>query len=303
MRCGVVVAGGSRDGVLASAQRAEELGFDSLWVGDHVSFHIPILESLTLLSFIAAATERIRLGTAVFLVPLRQPVTIAKVTSTLDLLSGGRLTLGVGVGGEFPPEFEASGVPVSERGARTDEAIGILRRLWSEDRVEHRGVHFDFGPISIDPKPIQNGGPPVLVGGRRSPALRRAGQLGDGYISHMASPDRYQTNLKAIQSHARAAGRPEQEFGTAAFLFMLLDDCYESALERAAASLGHMYRTPFRDAAQKYCLLGKPENCLEQLQRFAGAGCRHFILAPLADSAATIETAAREILPGIRDFC
>jgi alkanesulfonate monooxygenase SsuD/methylene tetrahydromethanopterin reductase-like flavin-dependent oxidoreductase (luciferase family) len=147
VKCGVVVAGGSRDSTLDSAQRAERLGYDSIWVGDHLSFHIPILESLTLLSFLAAATERVTLGTAVYLAPLRPPVAIAKITSTLDVLSAGRLTLGIGVGGEFPPEFEGVGVPVAERGSRTDETIEILRRLWSEDAVVHEGRHFRFGPL------------------------------------------------------------------------------------------------------------------------------------------------------------
>jgi len=126
----------------------EAAHFDSIWVGDHVSFYIPILESLTLLSFLAAATERVRLCTGVYLAPLRHPTTSAKVTSTLDLLSGGRLTLGLGVGGEFPPEFEACGVPVAERGSRTDESIEVMRRLWSEDAVEHAGRHFQFGPAT-----------------------------------------------------------------------------------------------------------------------------------------------------------
>jgi probable F420-dependent oxidoreductase len=298
IRCGVVASGGSRETVLRAARSAEALGYDSIWAGDHISFHIPILESLTLLSFMAAATERITLGTAVYLMPLRPPALIAKVTSTLDLLSGGRLTLGIGVGGEFPPEFEASGVPVAERGARTNEAIEVVRRLWTEDRVEHRGQHFNFGPVSIDPKPSVS--PPIWVGGRRPPAFRRAGRLGDGYISHMTAPDTYRANLETIQSHAREAGRGAEPFTAAAFLFTVLDDRYETALERAITVLEGMYRVPFREAAPKYCLLGRPEDCLEQMHRFVASGVRHFIIAPLSNPAETIETIAREILPAIR---
>ncbi len=301
VRCGVVAAGGSRETTLRAARSAEELGYDSIWAGDHISFHIPILESLTLLSFLAAATERIKLGTAVYLMPLRPPALIAKITSTLDLLSGGRLTLGIGVGGEFPPEFEASGVPVAERGSRTDEAIEVVRRLWTEDRVEHRGHHFEFGPISIDPKPSVS--PPIWVGGRRPPALRRAGRLGDGYISHMTAPDTYRANLETIQTHARQANRDAQPFSTAAFLFTVLDDRYEAALERAITMLEGMYRVPFREAAPKYCLLGRPEDCLEQMHRFVASGVRHFVIAPLSKPAETIETIAREILPAIRALC
>ena len=123
IRCGMVMAGQQRESVLDMSRRIEGAGFDSVWVGDHISFYIPILESLTLLSFVAAATERVRLCTGIYLAPLRHPTTSAKVTSTLDVLSGGRLTLGLGVGGEFPPEFEACGVPVGERGSRTDDSV------------------------------------------------------------------------------------------------------------------------------------------------------------------------------------
>ena len=123
LSCGMVMAGQNSDAIKALASKIEAAGFDSIWVGDHISFYIPIMESLTLLSFVAAITERVRLCTGVYLVPLRHPTTSAKVISTLDVLSNGRVTLGIGVGGEFPPEFEASGVPVAERGRRTDEGI------------------------------------------------------------------------------------------------------------------------------------------------------------------------------------
>jgi alkanesulfonate monooxygenase SsuD/methylene tetrahydromethanopterin reductase-like flavin-dependent oxidoreductase (luciferase family) len=105
IECGVVMTAQERGGVLDLARSVEAAGFDSIWVGDHVSFYVPILESLTLLSFVAGVTERVRLGTGVYLLPLRHPTTTAKVSATLDVLSAGRLTLGVGVGGEFPPEF------------------------------------------------------------------------------------------------------------------------------------------------------------------------------------------------------
>jgi probable F420-dependent oxidoreductase len=295
----MVMAGQDPAGVTDLAARIEGAGFDSIWAGDHISFHIPILESLTLLSFLAAATERVRLCTGVYLVPLRHPTTSAKVVATLDVLSGGRVTLGVGVGGEFPPEFEASGVPVGERGARTDEGIEIMRRLWSEDGVIHNGRHHAFGPVSIDPKPVQPGGPPIIVGGRKAPSMRRAGRLGDGYISHMCSADQYAENLQTIAGHAVEAGRTETPFETVAFLFTVLDDDYEKALERAATLLERIYRVPFREAAKKYCLLGRPEDCLEQMQNFARAGTRHFVFSMLSDPAEFIEGYDRVIRPGL----
>ncbi len=299
VRCGLVLPGTSRDEVLAMAPRIEAAGFDSLWVGDHVSFHGPVTESLTLLSFAAAITERIQLGTSVYLLPLRHPVIAAKVAASLDMLSGGRLKLGVGVGGEFPPEFDAVGVPRNERGSRADESIGILRRLWSENDVAHRGRHFAFGPVSIDPKPARPGGPPILVGGRKAPSMRRAGRLGDGYISHMCAPEHYRRNLEVIESEAREAGRTSVPFETTCFLFTLPDDHCESAHRRAAEHLGRIYRTDFRAAARRYCLLGRPEDCLEQVERFAASGVRRFILAPLGPADELLDFAARELLPAL----
>lgn len=283
VECGAVITAQHRDGVVRLARAAEAAGFDSLWAGDHVSFYVPILESMTLLSFVAGATERVKVGTSVYLLPLRHPTIAAKVASTLDVLTGGRFVFGVGVGGEFPPEFVASGVPVNERGSRTDEAIGIVRRLWSEDGVTHAGKHFEFGPVSLDPKPVRPSGPPIIVGGRKPPALRRAGRLGDGYISHMCAAETYAQNLDVIRRHAAEAGRKDVPFTTAAFLFTILDDDYDAALDRAANLLQMIYNRPFRDAAKKYCLLGRQADCLEQIQAFADAGCRHFVLSPLME--------------------
>jgi probable F420-dependent oxidoreductase len=296
--CGLVLSAQEADTARSQAQRAEELGFDSLWVGDHVSFHVPIAESLTLLAFAAGATRRIELGTAVYLIALRHPTLTAKTTSTLDRLAGGRLVLGVGLGGEFPPEFEAVGVPVAERASRAEEAIPLVRRLWTEERVAHEGRHFRFGPVTLAPRPLRP--PPIWIGGRAPAAMRRAGRLGDGYISHMCAPDRYRENLALIARTAEAEGRAPFSFGAAAFLFTFLEDRLEEAHARAAALLGAIYARDFSEAARKYCLLGRPADCLEQMRAFARAGCRHFILAPLSDPEAFAERVAAEILPEVR---
>jgi probable F420-dependent oxidoreductase len=298
-RCGMVMTAQDRAGVLDLSRRAESAGFDSIWAGDHISFSVPIFESITLLSFVAAATTRVQLGTCVYLLPLRHPTITAKTAATLDVLSGGRLLLGVGVGGEFPPEFEASGVPVNERGSRANEAIGVLRKLWSGDGVSHEGRHFRFGPVTIEPKPLQAGGPPILVGGRKEPAFRRAGRLADGYISHMCSPEMYRDNLDTIRRYATEAGREQVHFQTATFIFTILDDDYDAALDRAAGMLQMIYNRPFRDAAKKYCLLGRTEDCLQQLQAFADSGSRHFVLSPLMDTDQFLDRAG-DLLPAIR---
>ncbi|MCL4686456.1 LLM class flavin-dependent oxidoreductase [Myxococcota bacterium] len=306
LRCGIVLAGQDSDTTKRQSQRAEALGFDSLWVGDHVAFHVPIAESLTTLAFAAGATERIALGTAVYLLALRHPTHVAKITATLDRLSGGRLVLGVGLGGEFPPEWQAVGVPVAERASRVEESIPLVRRLWSEDRVAHAGRHFAFDPVTIAPKPNPQrasgaaGPPPIWIGGRAPAAMRRAGRLADGYISHMCAPETYRSNLDTIAASAREAGRASLAFGSAAFLFTFLEQRVEDAHEKAAKLLGMVYARDFREAARKYCLLGPPDACLEKMRAFARAGCRHFILAPLSDPESFAERVAAEILPSVR---
>ena len=170
------------------------------------------------------------------LLPLRNPTLTAKMTATIDMLSGGRLVLGVGVGGEFPPEFEAVGASIAERGPRANEAIEILRRHWAEGSAEYHGEYYSFGKVNIEPKPMRPGGPPIIVGGRKAVSMKRAGRLGDGYISHMCDVKTYRDNLTSIAAHAKSAGRDGLPFQTTAFLFTLLDDSYEAAHTRATLS-------------------------------------------------------------------
>jgi probable F420-dependent oxidoreductase len=167
------------------AVMAERRGLDSVWVSEHVLFHVPLNEALSVVAAYAAVTERVRLGTAVFLLALRHPTVVAKTATTVDLISRGRLTLGVGVGGEYAKEFEACGIDVHERGRRVDESIVVMRRLWRESKVTHKGRFFAFTDVTMEPRPAQPGGPPVWIGGRSEAAQRRAGLLGDGYLPYL----------------------------------------------------------------------------------------------------------------------
>src|SRR5712691_8835563 len=172
-------------------QRLEAIGYDSVWTGDHVSFHNPIYESLTLLASYVPITHRIKLGVAVYLLALRSPAVAAKMTATLDVLSGGRLIFGVGVGGENPKEFEVAGVPHTERGARVIEGIDVVRALWRDTPASFEGRFIGFNQVSIDPKPVQQPGPPIWIGGRSDAALIRAARQGDGWISYVVHAERY----------------------------------------------------------------------------------------------------------------
>jgi probable F420-dependent oxidoreductase len=289
------------------AMRAEALGFDSVWIGDHVAIHRPTLDSLAALSYLAAVTRRVRLGPCVYLLALRHPTIAAKLVATLDALSGGRVVFGVGVGGEFPKEFEASGVPHGERGARVDEGIAVCRALWGPSPASFEGRFTRFTGVELEPKPVQPGGPPIWIGGRSDAALRRAARVGDGWIAYLVTPERFRASVEKIEGFAREIGRPLDpagRFETALVLFTVVDDDPESARATAARYLEHQYRQPFDDLARKYCLLGPPAACLEQLAGFVAAGVRTFVIyftVPGERVLEQLERFATEILPHMPD--
>ena len=187
------------DEMQALVRLVDDCGYDSLWVGDHIAFAVAIFDPLLQLAQAAVVSRRLKLGTNVYLVPLRHPVPIAKQAATLDHLSEGRLIFGVGIGGEFPKEFEACGVPLGERGARLTAAIPLLRQLWSGEPVSYGGRYFGaFSEVLMQPPARQPGGPPIWVGGRADAALARAGRLADGWISYVVTPETYRAGLEKI---------------------------------------------------------------------------------------------------------
>jgi probable F420-dependent oxidoreductase len=286
----------------ALARSIEGLGYDSLWVPDHLSFHYPIYEAMTHLAFMAASTERVRLGTAVFLLPLRSAGLAAKQVATADALSGGRVILGVGIGGEARVEYDLCGVPRNERGARASEAIRVMKLLWSGEATDFVGRFSRFKGAKIDPPPVQKGGPPVWVGGRSPAALKRAALLGDGYVSYVLTPERIRGALETIRREAESAGRALDDFESAHLFFVNVKPTYEEALEESAGILTSRYRMDFREPSRKYNILGPPAACAEQLARYLGAGVRHFILSPTVPREALeeqFETLAREVIPAI----
>ena len=184
------VAGG--DPKQASAM--EQLPIDSLWTGGHIASNNPSPEAMMNLARLSAVTERVKVGTSILLLPLYEPAIVAKQVADLDRATGGRLILGVGIGGEYPAEFRACHVPITERGRRTDEAIGLLRTLWTAQPITHDGRFYAMEDVRVHPAPAQPGGPPIVVAGRKEPAMRRAALLGDGWMPYLYSPRRYAAN-------------------------------------------------------------------------------------------------------------
>jgi alkanesulfonate monooxygenase SsuD/methylene tetrahydromethanopterin reductase-like flavin-dependent oxidoreductase (luciferase family) len=231
---------------------------------------------------------------------------VAKQVSTLDHLTEGRFIFGVGVGGEFPREYEACGVPIAERGARLSESLTVLRKLWSGEPASHAGRFFQFEGVTMRPPPRQLGGPPIWCGARSEPALRRIGRLADGWMSYVVTPDMFRKGLETIDAAARAAGRSlDRGFGTAHLLFTRVDDTYEKALDAATVTLSTRYAMDFRKAAQRYCALGPATQVVETIRRFHEAGARHVILdfvGPYEERFVEIERFASEALPLLVDL-
>lgn len=284
----------------------DSCGYDSLWCGDHISFPAAILDPLLQLAQAAVISRRLMLGTSVYLLPLRHPVPVAKQVASLDHLSEGRFIFGVGVGGEFPKEYEACGVPINERGARLTEAIGLLRKLWTGEPVTHEGRYYNaFHGVPMQPPARQPGGPPIWCGGRSDGALSRAGRIADGWIAYVITPEMYKAGLDKIAQAAKEAGRAAAKFATGHLLYVRLDDTYEKALDVATVTLSHRYAMDFRRAAERYAALGSPEQVAERIRAFHAVGVRHIALdlaGPYEQRNRQIEWFARDVLPLLADL-
>ena len=293
---------------LSFIEKVERAGFDSFWLDDHIAFRGNFLESLAALAAAAARTERITLGSLVYLLPLRRPAIAAKAAATVDYLSGGgRFIFGVGVGGEEVREFEVCGVARGERGARTDEAIEVLRKLWSGKAVSHEGQFFRFTDARQSPQPLTPGGPPIWVGGRSEAAQRRAALLADGYAPYLFSPARYEKALENVRRLAAEAGRalddPQKPWTPALHLFVNLREKESDALDQGAENLCVRYGMDMRDAAERYLLHGSIARCAERVAAYRKAGVRHFIFkvaAPADEEADHMMRLSQELLPEVK---
>ncbi len=287
----------------AMVEMIDGLGYDSLWVGDHLSFAIPILDPFIQLAQAATYSPRLELGIGVYLLPLRHPGPVAKQAVTLDHLSGGRFILGVGVGGEFKTDFQVAGIDRSERGARLTEGIEVLRKLWSGKAISHEGKYFSFPELTMSPSARQAGGPPIWCGGRSKSALNRAGKIADGWLSYVVTPQMYKESLDRI--HDVASDEASRPFSTGHLLFATVDDTYEGALDKAAETLSVRYAMDFREPAKKYCALGRPQDVAERLQEFHEAGVRHIIMdfvGPYEDRNIQFIRFAEEVLPLMKEL-
>ena len=287
----------------------ERLPIESVWQGGHLLPRTGTGEAITRLALMTAWTERVRVGTAILLLPLYHPVVIAKQVADLDSRSGGRLTLGVGVGGEFPKEFEAVGVPVGERGARTDESIEILRALWSGEPTTVHGKFFDVPDVQLQPVAVpgttsaamQQGGPPIIISGRKAPAMRRAARLGDGWMPYLLSPEAYARTVDTITEEATSIERDLDGFEWALYLYCAIRPHGDRARDDVRNFLGGAYGDKPAEMLDRIAPAGTPDEVAARIQAYVDVGVRHIVISPAVhtDTLEVVTLAAEEVLPQI----
>ncbi len=290
------------DDVALAARQAEDLGYQFVTAGEHVFFHGPTGNGLISLAAAAGATERIKLMSTITLVPLYGTALLAKQVTALDVVSGGRFHLGVGVGGEFAPEFEACGVPVKERGVRTDEALEVLTRLWTEEKVHFDGRFTRLPGVTLAPQPVQKPHPPIWVAGRREAAMKRTARFANGWLPYMYTPEMLAESIKTVARYRADFGRSDP-VTPGVFLFFAVSEERERGLEMATEQLSVQYNQDFSKLVGKYALAGSTEDCIARLREYADAGASTVILASACPSSHLQENhrlMATEVLPAFR---
>jgi probable F420-dependent oxidoreductase len=275
----------------------EALDVDSVWVSDRIVASTLSLESMAVLAALAARTRRMKFGNSVLALPLRHPTVLAKEIATIDFLSGGRMLPAVGLGTNNAAEYEACGVSMKERAGRTDEAIALMRRLWTEDAVTHRGRYYQTTEVTIEPKPVQKPCPAIWIGGRTEPAFRRVGRLGDGWLTSFLAPEEVGRGIEAVRRYAAEAGRtvPEDHYGV--IVTYCLAGSREDAMRLAGPYLlGRRTDVP----VEAHTALGAIEDVAELLRAYIRHGATKFVLRPACppeQTMAQFERAARELIP------
>ncbi|GAA4637504.1 LLM class flavin-dependent oxidoreductase [Actinoallomurus vinaceus] len=264
------------------ARRAEALGFDSVWAGDSLTAR-PRVEPLTLLSAVAAATTTVGVGTAALTGALRQPLLAAHTIATLDLVSEGRLTLGLGAGFPYPQteaEFTAAGVPFTERLGRLLETVRLWRSLWSADRPDaFEGRYWRFDGLAGLPAPSRPGGPALWLAGAGPRAVDRVGRLFDGWLPYLPEPEEYGRQRAEIEEVATAAGRDPATVTPALYVTVLPQDDPARARAGLESYVRAYYGASLDDMSRLQAFVaGTPEQCAERLAAYAVAGVRHFVI-------------------------
>ena len=272
------------------AHLAEDLGYDGITLASGSTSFDPII----ILAQLASASEHLLLSITVQVLPLIHPLLLAKQIATIDQVSNGRAIIGVGIGGDRPIQFKNMGIPVTERGLRSDESLEILKGLWTHDTFSYHGKIFDLDNVPSFPRPVQQPHPPIWIGGRvggvetrldgtpklksRWAAVRRTAKYGDGWLPYLMTPEGYRESVRKLKAYLKEYGREEDSMTFAHTILFSVGDSYDEALEVAAA--GNPFGGHSKEFSQKYDVLGTPKDCIKRFEEYVDAGVSHFILKP-----------------------
>ena len=289
--------------IIDLAERAEALGFDSVWAGDSILAR-PRLEAFTTLAAVAARARRVKVGTAVLLPALRHPVVMANEAANVDLLSEGRLILGLGIAAKVPAvraEFEACGVSIDHRLGIFEETVTLMRRLWREPSVTFSGRHFQLQDVSLGLRPHNGSSIPMWIAGSVDNALRRVARLGDGWYPNPVSPQIFAEQSQQLDAFAREAGRDPQELHRCVYTTLNInDDATQAERETKAFAEGY-YNVPYEVIAplQSFCY-GTPDTCIAWLRDLAAGGAQTIVIRfACPDQIGQLERCAADILPHV----
>lgn len=279
------------------AMQAETLGYDSLWLQERIIGDFTMLEPVTLLSYVAGITTRLKLGTSVILLPLRNPVQLAKAYSSLDVMSGGRAVLGVGLGGGHLGSHEdVLGYSREGRVTRFTEAVQIIRLLWTEPKASFQGRYWNFKEISMEPKPLQKPHLPIIFGGHHDNALRRAVKYADGWMGAGSSSAAFFIREAArIRDFLDEAKRDPASFHFSKRVYLAVDKDKARGEQRIREWFSRRYKNA--DLGPKVSIWGSSAECAEKIQEIVHAGAQHIVFNPMFDEMEHLEICAKEIMP------
>jgi probable F420-dependent oxidoreductase len=278
-------------------RKAETLGYDSLWVQEQIISDAPLLEPVTLLSYAAALTSRMRLGTSVLLTVIRNPVQLAKSLSSLDHLSQGRLIVGVGIGGGHVPEA-VFGVSGERRARQFVEGLRVLKVLWTQPRANITGDFWQFENVPMEPKPLQQPHPPLWLGAHTAVGLKRAARHGDGWMGAGSSSSAdFVRNVGLLRQFLEDAGRNPVTFPISKRVYIAVDDERGRAERRLREWFAVRYKRA--DMATRVSIWGSRTECIDKLNELVRAGAQHLLLNPVFDELEQSEVLAREVMPHI----
>ena len=289
----------SPDTLLNFIDDCERWDIDSIWVSDRIAAPRPTLDPIVFMAYLASRMRNMKFGTSALVLPTRQPVLLAKQLATLDFLCRGRLLLVVGLGGDDSEDFAAAGVRKEERGKRADEAIVLMKKLWSEEKVTFDGQFYSVHDLTLLPRPHQKGGPPVWVGGRSQAALRRVGKLADGWLVSSVTPKEVAAGIEAIRTYAAEAGRevPDDHYG------VLVPYVFANGSDEALRIAGPSIRRRQDLAPQEYSALGSAKQVRQKLREYVDAGATKFVMRPFGPKEflpQQVEILAKEVIPALQ---